>query len=179
MRDIKQFSSFLEAVVGSADAAPPQVSDNQKVELTKAEEFELSKKSHLPVKMKVGMYDFRASIHAQARAAQRRSSMSPIDWKDLDRKIAHYVEDNKIRRGTYMFHDSATGESIVCGVKDRLIEIVTVYPKGTGGRVSHKQTAAGVKSAIMEGLYESVEMEAWLDEALALTGRELDDVIVL
>lgn len=166
---------------------PPEVvatSDNQKVELTKAQEFELSKQSNLPTKMKLGVYDFKASIHAQARATQRRSKLTAADWKALARKIAHYVEDNKIRTGTYMFYDKPTGESVACRVRNREIEIITIYPRGAGSRVSAKQAAAGVQGAIMEvtsvsDVYELDNINEMLDEILALTGSELNATFVL
>ncbi|AAQ17736.1 hypothetical protein Aeh1ORF076c [Aeromonas phage Aeh1] len=164
------------------DQKKPVYSKNQVVELTKEQEFELSKRSKLATKMKVGVYDFMSSIHAQARAAQRRNDVSPEDWKAFYRKIAHYVEDQKIRNGQFMFHSKGMDISVAGRVRNRQIEIATVYPKGTAGFQSKKRTEMGQKQAIFESVddfYESVESADWIEEAENVLGESLTDVVIV
>lgn len=157
-------------------------SRNQKVELTKDQEFELSKQSKLPVSMRVGAFKVQSSVHAQARAHQRAAAKTAEEWKDFARKMVKHVEANKIKSGTYMFHSQSENRSVVGSVKGREINIVTVFPKGTGGKISHKQTAAGQKSAMMESLVESLmiqdEFESMLNEAKNIIGSDIDGVEV-
>lgn len=180
---MKTLSNFLAESVKEAPE-PKQVykSKNQVVELTKEQEFELSKKSKLNTKMKVGVYDFMSSIHAQARAAQRRNDVSAEDWKAFYRKIAHYVEDEKIRNGQFMFHSKSMDISVAGRVKNRQIEIATVYPKGTAGFQSKKRTEMGQKQAIFESVeqfYDSPDTSDWIEEAESIMGESLTDVILV
>lgn len=157
-------------------------SRNRKVELTKDQEFTLSKQSKLPVTMRVGPFKVQASIHAQARAHQRASDKSAEEWKEFARKIVKHTETNKIKGGTYMFHSQAENRSVVASVKGREINIVTVFPKGTGGKISQKQLAAGQKSAMMESLMEAVmlhpDFEKMMNEAKELLDHDVDSVII-
>lgn len=176
---MKTFEAFVQGMTAVVESR--QYSRNQSTELSKDDEFELSKKSKLPVTMRASGYKFTSSVHAQARAVQRRDDMTEEDWKNFAKKIANYVETNKIRKGQFMFHDVKENQSVVAKVNGRNIDIITVYPKGTGGRVSNKQSGTTTQ-AMMEALtalYESAEMQAWLDEAFELIGEELTDVIVL
>ncbi|ADQ53303.1 conserved hypothetical protein [Aeromonas phage 65] len=119
--------------------------------------------------MRVGPFKVQASIHAQARAHQRAGDKSAEEWKEFARKIVKHTETNKIKGGTYMFHSQSENRSVVASVKGREINIVTVFPKGTGGKISHKQLAAGQKSAMMESLLESLmihpDFKGMMDEA--------------
>ena len=155
-------------------------SRNRKVELSKDQEFTLSKQSKLPVTMRVGPFKVQASIHAQARAHQRAGDKSAEEWKEFARKIVKHTETNKIKGGTYMFHSQSENRSVVASVKGREINIVTVFPKGTGGKISHKQLAAGQKSAMMESLVESLmihpDFQVMLDEAKIVLGHDVDGV---
>lgn len=157
-------------------------SRNQKVELTKDQEFELSKQSKLPVSMRVGAFKVQSSVHAQARAHQRAAAKTAEEWKDFARKMVKHVEANKIKSGTYMFHSQSENRSVVGSVKGREINIVTVFPKGTGGKISHKQTAAGQKSAMMESMVEYLmiqdEFVGMLNEAKELLEHDIDSVII-
>lgn len=159
-----------------------QQSRNQVVTLTKDEEFNLSKQSKLPVTMRVGAFKVQASIHAQARSVQRRGDKSAEEWKDYARKMVKYIEDNKIKSGTYMFHSQSQNQSVVGTVKGRELNLVTVFPKGTGGRISAKQTAAGQKSAMMESLIEALMVsdgfDSMLNEAKELIGNDVDGILV-
>ncbi|BES53184.1 hypothetical protein [Aeromonas phage phiWae14] len=157
-------------------------SKNQVVELTKEQEFELSKRSKLSTKMKVGVYDFMSSIHAQARAAQRRNDVTPEEWKAFYRKIAHYVEDAKIRTGQFMFHSNSMDISVAGRVKNRQIEIATVYPKGTKGFQSKKRETMGQKQAIFESkdqFYDMPESSDWIEEAELTLGESLTDIVLM
>lgn len=156
-----------------------EVSKNQKVELSKEQEYELSKKSKLPVKMKVGGYNVLASVHSQARAAQRRNDMSSEDWKTFARKMIKFIETNKVKGGAYVFHDASDNQSVVASLKNRDLSIITIMPKGTGGRVTHKHANAGVKPALMESIMISEEYHQLLDEVLELSGQEIQDIFII
>lgn len=177
MLENKHFFSRLVSIEESSAE-----SRNRKVELTKDQEFNLSKQSKLPVTMRVGPFKVQASIHAQARAHQRAGDKSAEEWKEFARKIVKHTETNKIKGGTYMFHSQSENRSVVASVKGREINIVTVFPKGTGGKISHKQLAAGQKSAMMESLLESLmihpDFKGMIDEAKQLLDHDVDSVII-
>ena len=180
---MKSLNDFLiESHVSEEVQQKPVYSKNQMVELTKEQEFELSKKSKLATKMKVGVYDFMSSIHAQARAAQRRNDITPEEWKAFYRKIAHYVEDEQIRNGQFMFHSKGMDISVAGRVRNRQIEIATVYPKGTSGFQSKKRTDMGQKQAIFESVddfYDMPDSLDWITEAETVLGESLTDVVLM
>ena len=149
--------------------------------MEKEAELKLSKRSKLPYKQKVGVYEVISSIHAQARAAQRRNDLNQDKWKDFFRKLTNHLQDNKIKRGAYMIHDKLENISVVVNVKNRTLDVITVYPKGAGGRLSVKQQELGQERIVIETVeqfYEFNNIDVYIRETMDL-GIDLDDVILV
>lgn len=157
----------------------------RKYELSKDEESFLAKHSNLPVNMTFGSgWKGQVSVHAQARAVQRRHDIDAALWKEIGRKMVKHVEANKIKSGKWMFHSKGMNQSVVAAVKGRTISFITVMPQGTNGRISKKQLDDGQQLAMMESmLIEALMLEPhyeWaLDECFAETGEELDGIQVI
>lgn len=147
----------------------------------KEQEIKLSKVSKLVAKQKVGVYDVLSSIHAQARAAQRRNDLDHSDWKSFFRKITRHLESANVKSGVYMFHDKAENISAVCKIDNRVIDVVTIFPKGSGGRLSTKQKSNGQERIVIESadeFYELNEVAICVNEVVAL-GIQIDNVILV
>lgn len=144
-------------------------------------EIKLSKRSKLPYKQRVGAYEVISSIHAQARAAQRRNDLDQNKWKTFFRKITNKLESDKIKKGTFMFHDKSDNISSVVSINRKILSVVTVYPKGSGGRLSVKQQELGQERIVIESVeqfYEFNNISDYIQE-LSEMGIELDDVILV
>ena len=173
---MKTFNQLFEGMNPRTNDSPIIIEAR---ELTKDQERELAKTSKLPVNMRAsGGFKLQASVHAQARASQRRDDITAEGWKAFGKKMARYVETNKIKKGTFMFHDVKGNQSVVASVKGKQIDIVTVFPQGTGGRISAKQQAAGQLQAMMEAFYEQEQTMDWLEEAYELTQEEAEVVLL-
>lgn len=149
--------------------------------MEKETELKLSKKSKLPYKQRVGVYDVISSIHAQARAAQRRNDLDASKWKTFFRKVTNSLESNKIKKGAFMFHDKTDNVTAVVSVNRRILDVVTVYPKGAGGRLSTKQQELGQEKIVIETVeqfYEFDDIALYIQETLDM-GVEIDDVILV
>ena len=176
---MKTFETFFAE---SAQLGGPHGSKH----FSKQSEEDLAKDSNLPYKTTLaGGYSVLASTHAQARAVQRRNDVTDTEWKKSLRKTTNHLNDNKIKAGNFMVLDKEQGLVYVISVKNRIVTIVTVYPKNHSGKTSATQAAAGQKEFMVENqmIMESyMESDLFLEqykEAIELCGTDDIQVFVV
>lgn len=145
-------------------------------ELTKPEEELLATVAKIPAKMTVSGWKVDVTKHAQARSVQRRFDKTGAEWKELIRKATRWLEANKKKRGVYMFHSTDENQSFVGAVDGSHIDVITIYPRGTNGRIGKDQESKGCQPAIYESAND--ELKEMLTEAEQL-GYTVDEIIFI
>lgn len=169
MKGALDFITFL-------DEALKVVSKKNKSDFSKEQELELSKRSKLPSKMEIDGYKVFSSTHAKARASQRRNDKSTKDWENFVGRVIDHLQSNGIKKGSFMFHSKSENQSVVCKIINKKIEIVTVFPKGTNGRMSKTQIEKGQKLALIESI--GYDYDEVMREVFVVLGTDVDDILI-
>lgn len=123
----------------------------RKKDLSKEEEQQLASIAKMQARPSMGSYKVDVKVHAQARSVQRRYDLEASDWKAIFKRAFKWIEANKVTSGKYMFHSKAEDISFVGEVTGKgKLDVITVYPKGTNGKISKVRELEGVKPALFE-----------------------------
>lgn len=174
--------SFDQYLTESAQLGAPHGSKH----FSKQSEEELAKNSKLKYKTTLaGGFSVLASTHAQARAVQRRNDVTDTEWTKSLRKTTNHLNDEKIKKGSFMVLDKEFGLVYVISVKGRIVTLVTVYPKNHSGVTSKTQAEQGQKEFIvesqmfLEAYLETIEFAEQFNEAIELCGTDDIQVFVV
>ena len=115
--------------------------------LTKSQEINMAQASSLKSGM-VGAYNVKVSIHASARAYQRRPDMAPADWNTLLTRAIKSVRSHKTEQ-EYLVYSNEFDQGVVVShiPKSRTLKVITVLPQGRGNE------KPGTEKVLVEHIY--------------------------
>lgn len=141
----------------------------------KDSEIKSAKTSKLPYEMTVSSFKVFSSIHAQARAKQRRDDLKSNDWKKIFRNVVNYIIDNKLKNGSYLFYSKGFEQSVVFDLRGKTISVVTVYPRNHSTS-SGKQISMGTQDYMVEQYLDLANTEYEITESVEIL--DLPDISI-
>lgn len=140
-------------------------SQNRRVDISKAEELEISKISSFHNRFVHQGWNFLPTIHASARAFIRVPEYEAEDWFKLHKNVVAKINSlaTTIKAGSYVFYSKSMNQAYVAAVDPdkKLIKIITVLPKGKSSPAGGDQTRGKTVRMIVEGVV--VEKIVYID----------------